>query len=264
LREIDKDKIIREKLSQAKVSPLRSYINLTVGSVGLLGFLRYEFLTFLLGPLPGGLGFLLRRKFYPALFKRVGHGLIIGRNVVIRHPNQIELHNNVTLDDNSLVDGRGAGEAGIVLEDEVIINRNCLIQAKDGPIRLGAKTTIGSNSVIISMAGVVFGKSVLVAGGCYFSAGAYHMEDISKAIMDQGVYSKGPIVIGDNTWIGTGAIILDGVKIGPNAVIGAGAVVTKDVPEKAIAAGVPARIIRTRDGACTEKQPKATYDTIAH
>jgi acetyltransferase-like isoleucine patch superfamily enzyme len=97
------------------------------------------------------------------------------------------------------------------------------------------------------MAGVVFGQSVLVAGGCYFSAGAYHMEDSSKAIMDQGVYSKGPIVIGDNTWIGTGAIILDGVKIGPNAVIGAGAVVTKDVPEKAIVAGVPARIIRTRD-----------------
>jgi acetyltransferase-like isoleucine patch superfamily enzyme len=247
LKEIDKDKIIREKLSQAQVSPLRIYMNLTVGSVGLSRFVRYEFLTSLLGPLPGGLGFLLRKKFYPHLFKKTGQGLIIGRNVIIRHPHQIELHNRVTLDDNSLIDGRGAGEAGIVLEDEVIINRNCLIQAKDGPIRLGAKTTIGSNSVIISMAGVAFGQSVLVAGGCYFSAGAYHMEDSSKAIMDQGVYSKGPLIIGDNAWIGTGAIILDGIKIGPNAVIGAGAVVTKDVPEKAIVAGVPARIIRTRD-----------------
>jgi acetyltransferase-like isoleucine patch superfamily enzyme len=72
------------------------------------------------------------------------------------------------------------------------------------------------------------------------------MEEMDAAIMDQGAYSKGPIRIGDHVWIGTGAIILDGVTIGAGAIIGAGAVVTKDIPENAIAAGVPAKVIRLR------------------
>lgn len=55
-----------------------------------------------------------------------------------------------------------------------------------------------------------------------------------------------PVVIADDVWIGTGAIILDGVKIARGAVVAAGAVVTKDVPEKAVVGGVPARIIRYR------------------
>ena len=54
-----------------------------------------------------------------------------------------------------------------------------------------------------------------------------------------------PIIVGDNVWIGTRAIILPGVTIGDGAVIGAGAVVTKDVPARSVAAGNPARILRT-------------------
>ena len=61
-KEIDKNEIIRQKLSQARTSPLRTYIDLTVGDVSFARFLLYEFLTSLLGPLPGGVGFLLDRK----------------------------------------------------------------------------------------------------------------------------------------------------------------------------------------------------------
>ena len=172
--------------------------------------------------------------------------MIIGRNVILRHPANIELHDNVTIDDNSLVDGRGAGDDGLVIEDNVIINRNCMLQAKDGPIRIKSRTTLGSNSVIVSMAGVELGESVLIAGNVYISAGNYHFGDTSKPVMDQGAWSKGPILIGDHVWIGTGAVILDGVTVGKGAIIGAGAVVTKDVPANSIVAGVPAKVIRTR------------------
>ena len=99
------------------------------------------------------------------------------------------------------------------------------------------------NSVIVSLAGVDIGQSVLVAGGCYINAGGYPLDDRSRPMMDQGSYSEGPITIGDGVWIGTGAIILDGVTIGPHAVISAGAVVARDIPEGAIAAGIPARPI---------------------
>lgn len=54
-----------------------------------------------------------------------------------------------------------------------------------------------------------------------------------------------PIVIGDNVWLGGGAIVLPGVTIGENSVIGAGAVVTKDVPANVVAVGNPARVIRS-------------------
>lgn len=55
-----------------------------------------------------------------------------------------------------------------------------------------------------------------------------------------------PVIIGDDVWIGTGAIILDGVTIGNHVVVAAGAVVTKDVPEYAVVGGIPARIIKNR------------------
>lgn len=246
MKEIDKSNVIRDKLKKAQTSPLKTYMELTVGDVGFFKFISYELRTFFLGSISGGLGFLLRKRLYPKLFKKTGRGLIIGRNVVVRHAGNIELHDNVTIDDNSLIDGRGAGDAGLVIEDNVIINRNCMLQAKAGPIKMGARTTIGSNSVIVSMSGVEFGEAVLVAGNCYISAGAYHIDDLTKPIMDQGAYSKGPIKIGNHVWIGTSAVVLDGVSIGDGAIIGAGAVVNKDVPENAIVAGVPAKVIRMR------------------
>ena len=58
--------------------------------------------------------------------------------------------------------------------------------------------------------------------------------------------TQGPIRVGDDVWFGVGAIVLSGVTIGDGAVIGAGAVVTSDVPENAVAVGVPARVIRLR------------------
>lgn len=54
-----------------------------------------------------------------------------------------------------------------------------------------------------------------------------------------------PITIGDNVWIGGGAVVLPGVTIGDNSVIGAGAVVTKDVPANVVAVGNPARVVRS-------------------
>lgn len=239
---VEKREVIREKLVAARSSPVTAYKNLTVGDVGLTHFLLYEFLTSVLGPLPGGAGILLRRRLYGLLFRHVGRGLVLGRSITIRHAREISLGEHVAIDDYSLIDGR----AGLDLGDEVIVNRNCVLKAKTGPIRLGARTTVGLNSEIVSLAGVDIGADVLIAGGCYISAGGYNTDAGEATMLEQGSYTSGPITIGNDVWIGTGAIILDGVTIGSHAVVGAGAVVTKDVPERTIVAGVPAKAIRER------------------
>lgn len=245
MKEISNSQNIRTRLKDSQASPLKAYKDLTVGSSSSTVYLLlYEFLAFFLGPLPGGIGFLLRKKFYPLLLGKSGKGLIIGRNVIFRHPSNIILGNNVTIDDNCLIDARGGT---VILGENVMLNRNCMVQAKTGSIHLKNRTSIGSNSVIVSMDGVTLEEAVLVAGGCYISAGAYHFDDLDKPVMDQGVYTEGPIVIGLNTWIGTRVTILDGTSIGPNAIIGAGAIVNKDIPDSAIAYGVPCRVAKLRE-----------------
>ena len=64
---------------------------------------------------------------------------------------------------------------------------------------------------------------------------------------DQALHSKGAIRISDGAWLGAGVIVLSGVTIGKGAVIGAGAVVTHDIPDRAVAVGVPARVVKMRD-----------------
>ncbi len=246
MKQIDKSDIIRDKLSKSQTSPLKVYKELTTGAVNIFQFLFYEIATTILGPMPGGLGFYLRKKIYPKLFKKVGRGLIIGRNTVIRHTKNITLGDFVTIDDNCVLDGRGAGEKGLVIEDQVIINRNCMLLAKTGHIKLGKRTSIGANSVIVSMSGVEIDEALLTAGNCYISAGLYSFDDLSIPIMDQVAYSKGPIKIGKNSWFGTSVTVLDGVTIGEGAVIGASSVVNKDIPNFAIAFGVPAKVYKIR------------------
>ena len=63
-------------------------------------------------------------------------------------------------------------------------------------------------------------------------------------MMDQGIASVAPVVIREGAWLGQGVVVCPGVTIGRNAVIGANSVVRHDVPDRCVAAGVPARVIR--------------------
>lgn len=67
---------------------------------------------------------------------------------------------------------------------------------------------------------------------------------LSPALRRNGLQYNKPVHIGNNVWVGAGAVILAGVTIGDNSVIGAGSVVTKDIPENSVALGVPARVVR--------------------
>jgi acetyltransferase-like isoleucine patch superfamily enzyme len=110
----------------------------------------------------------------------------------------------------------------LVLEDDVFISQHCTVS---GNVRIGEGTLIGGFVTIID---------------------ANHLfDDMRKPIREQGGEQR-PIDIGKDVWIGSNAVILQGVCIGDGAVIAANATVTHDVPPAAIVGGTPARIIRMR------------------
>ena len=121
--------------------PVRPYVEATVGDIPLWYFLLYEFLISIIGPgarrrrppaapdpLPGGNG-------------GIGRGLVLGRSVTNRH-------------------ARG-WRRDVDLDDEVIVNRNCALKARTVQIRVGAHTTAGQNSLVVTLAGIGIGKEIL-------------------------------------------------------------------------------------------------------
>lgn len=112
-----------------------------------------------------------------------------------------------------------------------------------GYVKIGTNCSIHSFSVIYGDGGVTIGDRCRIATHVVIVPNNHNFSDPTKDIYDQGITRK-PIAIGNDVWIGAGAIILAGVKVGDHSVIAAGAVVTEDVPERAVVGGVPARIIK--------------------
>ncbi len=111
----------------------------------------------------------------------------------------------------------------------------------------GYNITIGDyfysnhNLIITDGAKVAFGDNVFIAPNCCFTTAEHAIDpEMRKA----GIEIAKPITIGNNVWIGAGAVVLGGVVVGDNSVIGAGSVVTKDIPDNVIAVGVPCKVLR--------------------
>lgn len=129
------------------------------------------------------------------------------------------------------------------------IGNNCRVNAYSvtGPIEIGDNTLINHMSDISGREGkVVIGSNVLIAPRVSIIATMHNYKNKDILIKDQGIRFA-DVEIGDDVWIGSGAIIMPGVKIEKGAVIGANAVVTMDIPAYCIAVGVPAKIVGKRD-----------------
>ena len=127
-------------------------------------------------------------------------------------------------------------EPGAMIRDEVEIGDGAVIM-------MGAILNIGAvvgEGTMIDM-GAVLGGRAIVGRHSHIGAGA-----VLAGVVEPP--SAKPVTIGDNVFIGANAVVIEGVSVGNGAVVAAGAVVTKDVPENAVAAGVPARIIKMKDG----------------
>lgn len=164
------------------------------------------------------------RNFY---YRKLGvklHGYVWMREIEIpRNFSDIELEAGCSLD------------RGVVL----LCSGETSFQPK---IRIGTNTYINRNTFIDASHSIEIGQECGIGPNCYITDHD-HGHDSSLPPLAQPLISK-PTRIEDRVWLGANVKVLKGVSIGKDAVIGAGSVVTKDIPEGAIAVGVPARVIR--------------------
>ena len=164
-------------------------------------------------------------------FYHWGQGSKMGFNMQICGEKMINVMNNVYFGTNSAltafcIDG-DTSRIRISIGNDCMFGDDCHITAVNS-IKIGC--------------GLRTGKSILISDNSHGNSS--NLKQLKMHPNLRPLYSKGPIVIGDNVWIGVKATILSGVHIGDGAIIGANAVVTHDVPPYSIAVGCPAKIIR--------------------
>lgn len=115
-------------------------------------------------------------------------------------------------------------------------------------IEIGDHSGIGVDCELFGP--VTIGRDVMMGPEVIVLTRNHRWDRLDIPMREQGSQPEQAVIIGDDVWIGTRAIILPGVTIGRGAIVGAGAIVTKDVPEYAIVGGNPARIIRYRGTKC--------------
>jgi acetyltransferase-like isoleucine patch superfamily enzyme len=111
-------------------------------------------------------------------------------------------------------------------------------------VRIGAGSFLNQGVMVASQQLVEIGDHCMLANGCFVSDASHRYDDPDKPVPWQGFVSKGPTRIGDNCWLGANVVVTSGVTIGARCVIGANSVVTTDLPERSVAAGAPAHVIR--------------------
>jgi acetyltransferase-like isoleucine patch superfamily enzyme len=236
----------QKELIDAKRPLAAKYASLFVGKKGLWPLLKYEFVQMFVAPAPGAIGLWLRKIFFPRIMKKVGRGVVFGRNITLRHPHKIEIGDNTFVDDLAVLDAKGGSSGGIRIGANAFIGRNTTLSCKEGSIELGDYANLSAGCSLLSETIIRIGRFSFLAGGCYLVAGGNHpIADTTKPIMFQPSEAKGGIEVGEDVWLGAGVTVLDGVAIGTGSVVGAGAVVAASLPEYSYAVG--GRTLRVRD-----------------
>jgi acetyltransferase-like isoleucine patch superfamily enzyme len=141
-------------------------------------------------------------------------------------------------------------------EGRLVIGSNTLLEPgvwitapAPARVRIGAGSFLNLGVTVAALELVEIGDHCMFANGCFITDADHRFDDLIRPVTWQGFTSRGPTRVGDNVWCGANVVITSGVTVGERCVIGANSVVTADIPAYSIAAGVPARVIRTIPGA---------------
>lgn len=169
----------------------------------------------------------IRGAIFCLLRRRATKGLSIAEGVRLQNSAAILIGNQVSIDHDAEFYPLGGGYPS--------------------KITIGNHVHIGAYNRFASKYEVKIEDDVLFAAYVHITDHSHEFHDIDIPVMKQGTYEKGPVVIGEGSWIGFRANILSGVTIGKHCVVAAGAVVTRSVPDYCVVAGCPAKIIKKYD-----------------
>lgn len=164
-------------------------------------------------------------------FKSFGKGTVVDRPITLLNAKYMSIGKNVLIG-RKVVLTAWDQHAGVYFTPEIIIGDHS---------EIGDESHITCVNKIVIGNGVLTGKKVLITDN---SHGEVNRENLNVPPQLREPVSKGPVIIGDNVWIGEKASIMPGVTIGKGAIIGANAVVTKDIPAYSLAVGCPAKVIK--------------------
>ena len=161
------------------------------------------------------------------------HWELMRRDAFARWP----LHGNVL---EALREGRLQIGPHTLLEPDVWITA-----PGSARIRIGGGTFLNLGVMVAAADEVEIGDHCMFANGCFITDSDHRFDDPARPVPWQGFTSQGPTRVGDNVWCGAHVVITGGVSVGERCVIGANSVVTTDIAPFSVAAGVPARVLRT-------------------
>ncbi|HEY0937782.1 MAG TPA: acyltransferase [Trebonia sp.] len=134
---------------------------------------------------------------------------------------------------------RGVADVGRHFKARAVSWRSRLVVGADGVLRIGEDFRMNDGASVEAWHEVTIGNNVMMAP---FSS---IIDDHCHWIEPDSVLNRGPVVIGDNVWLGRNAAVLPGVTIGSGSVIAANSVVSRDIPPNSLAGGAPAKVLRT-------------------
>jgi acetyltransferase-like isoleucine patch superfamily enzyme len=245
-----------ERHDMGIVQELRYYLKSQ--STSIPHYIVEQTIMTLLGGLPSLVGVGLRGIAYKAILKSDGLPLI-EHNVRLLSPANIKLGKQVYLDShvylNALPGGITIGDGTSLMHGTIfhVFNYRDLPHAR---IFVGKNCFFGEYTCIRGQGGVHIGDGVYTGTQVQIAAVNHVYSDPDQYIKDQGITAEG-ITIEDDVWLGSNAVVVDGVRIGKGSVVGAGAVVNKDLPPYSVAVGVPARVVKNRRDAEAVRQQVA-------
>lgn len=192
---------------------------------------------------------LIRGNIKTVFIKKKGFSIFIVRRTKIRMKSKLTLGKGINIGSNVIIDG--LSKEGVKIGNNVRIGDYTRILCT-GTIRnigkgfsIGDNCGIGENCFFGAAGGINIGNDVIMGQNIRFHSENHNFNEVNIPIRIQGVTNKG-IKIGDDCWIGAGAVFLDGVSVGNGCVIGANTVVNKNIPDNYIAVGNPVRLLKKR------------------
>ncbi|GKX67465.1 acyltransferase [Inconstantimicrobium mannanitabidum] len=193
---------------------------------------------------------LIRGNLKSIFIRKKSRIIFIGRRSKLKIKKKISFGRGVNIGDFVLIDALSRNGVSIGnnvrIGDFTRILCTGTIRNIGNGIKIGNNCGMGENCFFGAAGGIEIGNDVIMGQNVRFHSENHNFGDINVPIRLQGVNSKG-IKIGDNCWIGSGVVFLDGVTVGSGCVIGANTLVNKDIPDNAIVAGSPVKIIKYRN-----------------